>query len=287
MKMADTIRRIGADEVSDAVRDLFLRANCVIGEDVKSKTEDAMKTERNPLARGVLSAIRENGVIACEKDLPICQDTGMAVVFAEVGSLLHIEGDTLENAVNRGVSAAYLEGKLRCSVVRDPLFHRENTGDNTPAILHIRTVPGDRLKLIAAPKGFGSENMSALRMFTPSAKIEDVIGFIVDSVRKAGSNPCPPVTVGVGIGSDFEGCARLAKYALTRPLTDRNPDPEYAALEDTVLSRINALGIGPQGFGGDTSAFAVKIEVAPTHIAGLPVAVNINCHVARHAQIVL
>ena len=190
--MADSIRRIGANEVSDAVRDLFLRANCVIGEDVKEKLENAIAEEKNPLARGVLTAIRENDSIAAEKDLPICQDTGMAVVFAEVGSLLHIEGDTLENAVNRGVSAAYLHGKLRCSVVRDPLFHRENTGDNTPAILHIRSVPGDRLKLIAAPKGFGSENMSALRMFTPSAKIEDVIGFIVDSVKKRGQTPVLP-----------------------------------------------------------------------------------------------
>lgn len=285
--MADQIRRIGADVVSEAVRDLFLSANSVVGEDVREKLEESIGAEQNALARGVLTAILENDRIASEKGLPICQDTGMAVVFAEVGSLLHVEGDTLENAVNRGVAAAYLDGKLRCSVVRDPLFHRENTGDNTPAILHIRTVPGDRLKLIAAPKGFGSENMSALRMFTPSAKPDDIIDFIVGVVSRAGSNPCPPVTVGVGIGSDFEGCALLAKYALTRPLSDQNPDPEYAALEETILRRVNALGIGPQGFGGDTSAFAVKIEVGPTHIAGLPVAVNINCHVVRHAQIVL
>ena len=285
--MEDRIRRIDAKDVSDAVRDLFLRANSVIGEDVRACLDCAIKTERSELARGVLSAIRENDKIACEKGLPICQDTGMAVLFAEVGSLVHIEGDTLENAVNRGVSAAYLNGKLRCSVVRDPLFYRENTGNNTPAILHIRTVPGERLKLLAAPKGFGSENMSALRMFTPSAKTEDIVDFVVGAVAKAGSNPCPPVTVGVGIGSDFEGCALLAKFALTRPLTDVHPDPNYAALEKTILERINALGIGPQGFGGDTSAFAVKIEVGPTHIAGLPVAVNVNCHVVRHAGIVL
>lgn len=285
--MADQIRRIESGAVSDAVRDLFLSANSVVGEDVLTSIDRAIKTESNPLARGVLTAIRENDRIACEKGLPICQDTGMAVLFAEVGSLVHIEGDTLENAVNRGVREAYLDGKLRCSVVRDPLFHRENTGDNTPAILHVRTVPGDRLKLIAAPKGFGSENMSALRMFTPSAKPDDIVEFVVGAVSAAGSNPCPPVTVGVGIGSDFEGCALLAKYALTRSLNDRHPDPDYAALEETILDRINALGIGPQGFGGDVSAFAVKIEVAPTHIAGLPVAVNINCHVARHAQIVI
>ena len=285
--MQDQIRRIPASFVTDAVRDLFLRANSVIGEDVKTCLDCAICKEKNELARGVLEAIRENDQIASEKGLPICQDTGMAVVFAEVGALVHIEGDSLANAVNRGVSSAYLDGKLRCSVVRDPLFYRENTGDNTPAILHVKTVPGDRLKLIAAPKGFGSENMSSLKMFTPSAKPSDIVDFVVDAVSRAGSNPCPPVTVGVGIGSDFEGCALLAKYALTRPLSDNNPDPNYAALEQTTLDRINALGIGPQGFGGDTSAFAVKIEVGPTHIAGLPVAVNVNCHVVRHAEIVL
>lgn len=285
--MADQIRRIDAKDVSNAVRDLFLKANSVIGDDVTKRLDSAIATERDPLARGVLSAIRENDRIACEKGLPICQDTGMAVVFAEIGSLLHIEGDTLENAVNRGVSAAYLDGKLRCSVVRDPLFYRENTGDNTPAILHVRTVPGDRLKLTAAPKGFGSENMSALKMFTPSAKPADIVDFVVGVVAKAGSNPCPPVTVGVGIGSDFEGCALLAKKALTRSLSDSHPDPNYREMEKTILDGINELGIGPQGFGGDTSAFAVKIEVGPTHIAGLPVAVNVNCHVVRHAEIVL
>ena len=285
--MADQIRRIGAIDVANAVRDLFLFANSVAGEDVTDALETALRRESDPLARGVLSAIRENDRIAEEKGLPICQDTGMAVVFAEVGSLVHIEGDTLESAVNRGVSKAYLGGKLRCSVVKDPLFYRENTGDNTPAVLHVRTVPGDRLKLIAAPKGFGSENMSALKMFTPSAKPADIVDFVVGAVEKAGSNPCPPITVGVGIGSDFEGCALLAKYALTRSLSDSHPDPNYAALEKTILDHINALGIGPQGFGGDTSAFAVKIEVGPTHIAGLPVAVNINCHVVRHASIIL
>ena len=285
--MADQIRRIGAIDVANAVRDLFLFANSVAGEDVTDALETALRRESDPLARGVLSAIRENDRIAEEKRLPICQDTGMAVVFAEIGSLVHIEGDTLESAVNRGVSKAYLGGKLRCSVVKDPLFYRENTGDNTPAVLHVRTVPGDRLKLIAAPKGFGSENMSALKMFPPSAKPADIVDFVVGAVEKAGSNPCPPITVGVGIGSDFEGCALLAKYALTRSLSDSHPDPNYAALEKTILDRINALGIGPQGFGGDTSAFAVKIEVGPTHIAGLPVAVNINCHVVRHASIVL
>ena len=285
--MADKIRRIAAAAVSDAVRTLFLSANSVVGDDVLEKLNQAVERESCSLAKSVLSAVKENDLIAKEKGLPICQDTGMAVVFAEVGALVHIEGDTLEGAVNRGVREAYLDGKLRCSVVRDPLFHRVNTGDNSPAVLHIKTVEGDKLKLIAAPKGFGSENMSALRMFTPSATPDDVADFVVDVVRKAGANPCPPVTVGVGIGSDFEGCALLAKYALTRPLSDKNPDENYASLEETVLSRINSLGIGPQGFGGDTSAFAVKIETAPTHIAGLPVAVNVNCHVVRHRETVL
>ena len=285
--MADKIRRIAAAAVSDAVRTLFLSANSVVGDDVLEKLNQAVERESCSLAKSVLSAVKQNDLIAKEKGLPICQDTGMAVVFAEVGALVHIEGDTLEGAVNRGVREAYLDGKLRCSVVRDPLFHRVNTGDNSPAVLHIKTVEGDKLKLIAAPKGFGSENMSALRMFTPSATPDDVADFVVDVVRKAGANPCPPVTVGVGIGSDFEGCALLAKYALTRPLSDKNPDENYASLEETVLSRINSLGIGPQGFGGDTSAFAVKIETAPTHIAGLPVAVNVNCHVVRHRETVL
>ena len=285
--MSDKVRRIYAKDVTDAVCRLFLDANTVIGEDVREKVEIAIGTERNPLAKSVLCAIKENAEIASKNNLPICQDTGMAVVFAEVGSLVHIEGDTLENAVNAGVSRAYFEGKLRCSVVVDPLYRRVNTGDNTPAVLHIRTVPGDRLKLTAAPKGFGSENMSAIRMFTPSAKEEDVVDFVVSAVSAAGSNPCPPITVGVGIGSDFEGCALLAKRALTRPLSDTNPDPAYAALEKKMLERINALKIGAQGFGGDTTAFAVKIEVAPTHIAGLPVAVNINCHVVRHTSVLL
>ena len=285
--MPDKIRRINSKDVSDAVCQLFLNANTIAGEDLREKVDQAIETERDPLAKGVLCAMKENAEIASKNDLPICQDTGMAIVFAEVGSLIHIEGDTLENAVNAGVSRAYLEGKLRCSVVNDPLYKRINTGDNTPAVLHIRSVPGDQLKLTAAPKGFGSENMSAIRMFTPSAKEKDVIDYVVSVVSKAGSNPCPPITVGVGIGSDFEGCALLAKRALTLPLSDQNPDPFYAALEKKMLDRINELKIGAQGFGGDTTAFAVKIEVAPTHIAGLPVAVNINCHVVRHTSVLL
>jgi fumarate hydratase subunit alpha len=283
----DVIRRIPASEVTNAVAELFFQANHRLGEDVIHTIQDAKANERSARAIGVLSILEENVRSASAHDVPICQDTGMAVVFAEVGALVHIEGDTLENAVNAGVARAYVDGKLRCSVVGDPLYHRVNTGDNTPAILHIRTVAGDQLRLIAAPKGFGSENMSAIRMFTPSAREEDIIDFVVDTVRRAGSNPCPPITVGVGIGGDFEGAAILSKRALTRSLDLPNAKPEYARLEQRILGQINALGIGPQGFGGDTTALAVMIETGPTHIAGLPVAVNINCHVVRHAERIL
>ncbi len=283
----DQIRRIDASVVEDAVASLFEAANHRLGRDVSDRIRTAKQQETSELARSVLASLEDNLAAAERYHVPICQDTGMAVLFAEIGALVHIEGDTLENAVNRGVARAYVEGKLRCSVVQDPFYNRKNTENNTPAILHIRTVPGDQLRLIAAPKGFGSENMSALRMFTPAASEEDLIAFVADTVRRAGSNPCPPITVGVGIGADFEGCAILAKHALTRPLGERSELPEYAALEEKMLAAVNALGIGPQGFGGSTTALAVHIETAPTHIAGLPVAVNINCHVVRHRECVL
>lgn len=278
----DEIRRIPADLIRHEVAKLFIRANHVLGEDVEAALEKAESAETEPIARSVLSSLRENLSVAKMRSVPVCQDTGMAIVFAELGALVHVEGDTLENAVNLGVRDAYSEGKLRMSVVRDPLYRRVNTGDNTPAVLHIRTVPGDRLRLTVAPKGFGSENMSRIRMLTPSATEDDVVDFVLETVRLSGSNPCPPITVGVGIGSDFEGCAVLAKHALTRSLGEPSFDPEYAALEKRLLSEINRLGIGPQGFGGKTTALAVHVESAPTHIAGLPVAVNVNCHVVRH-----
>lgn len=278
----DEIRRIPADLIRHEVAKLFIEANHVLGEDVEAALEKAESAETEPIARSVLSSLRENLSVAKMRSVPVCQDTGMAIVFAELGALVHVEGDTLENAVNLGVRDAYSEGKLRMSVVRDPLYHRVNTGDNTPAVLHIRTVPGDRLRLTVAPKGFGSENMSRIRMLTPSATEDDVVDFVLETVRLSGSNPCPPITVGVGIGSDFEGCAVLAKHALTRSLGEPSFDPEYAALEKRLLSEINRLGIGPQGFGGKTTALAVLVESAPTHIAGLPVAVNVNCHVVRH-----
>ena len=281
------IRIISADEVENAVAELFFAASRFIPSDVTAALSTAFEKESCPLAKQVLSRILENNSVAKENSLPICQDCGMAVVFAEVGDRIHISGDTLENAVNRGVRRAYLEGALRCSVVKDPLFERKNTADNAPAILHIRSVCGDKLRLIAAPKGFGSENMSFLKMMTPAATADDVLRFVLDSVKTAGSNPCPPIVVGVGIGSDFEGVALLAKKALMRPIGKAHSDPRYAALEAKILDEINKLSIGPQGFGGDTTALAVHIEEAPTHIAGLPVAVNISCHVLRHKEIIL
>jgi len=283
----NSIRIIDADEVEKAVEELFFEAARFIPGDVTEALSLACEKESCPLSKQVLTRILDNNRIAKESAIPICQDCGMAVVFAEVGDRVHVSGDTLENAVNRGVKRAYLNGALRCSVVKDPLFDRKNTADNTPAILHIRSVSGDKLKLIAAPKGFGSENMSFLKMMTPAATADDVLSFVLQSVKEAGSNPCPPIVVGVGIGSDFEGVALLAKKALMRPLDQSHGDPRYAELEDKMLYEINRLGIGPQGFGGETTALAVHIEDAPTHIAGLPVAVNISCHVLRHKETIL
>lgn len=281
------IRIIDAMEIENAVCDLFIKANHILPTDTECCIARAAQTESSEIGRLVLGRLCENIRAAAELDIPVCQDTGMAVVFAEVGSDVHISGGTLEAAVNQGVSRAYLDGALRCSVVSDPLYSRKNTGDNTPAILHIRTVKGDRIRLVAAPKGFGSENMSALKMFTPAANEDDILKFVVDTVIAAGSNPCPPVTVGVGIGGDFEYAAYLAKHALLRRLDAENEDGRYASLENRILQEINKTGIGPQGFGGDTTALSVSIEHAPTHIAGLPVAVNMNCHVCRHAEMLI
>ena len=226
--------------------------------------------------------------MACAQKIgvPICQDTGMAVIFMEIGQEVHFVDGDLNDAVNEGVRQGYIEGKLRCSVVADPL-RRVNTNDNTPAVLHLSMTSGNQVKITVAPKGFGSENMSAMKMFTPSATREDIIDFVVHQIEKAGSNPCPPVVVGVGIGGDFEKCAYLAKKALCRAVSKPNEDSYYAEMESDILKQINALGIGPQGFGGKTTALAVNIETFPTHIAGLPVSVNVGCHVTRHAETVL
>lgn len=280
------MREIDVSKITAAVKSLFIDANRVLPSDLENCIADAAEEETSQIGKEVLCDLCENMKAAKELNIPVCQDTGMAVVFAEIGQDVHITGGSFEDAVNEGVHQGYVEGLLRCSVVADPI-RRGNTGDNTPAILHTRIVPGDQLVLTAAPKGFGSENMSRMKMFTPSAGIEDIVNFVLDTVRTAGSNPCPPIVLGVGIGGDFEKCALLAKKALCRPVSERNVDPFYAELEGKMLKRINELNIGPQGFGGITTALAVNIEQYPTHIAGLPVAVNVGCHVTRHKKITI
>lgn len=277
------MREINVSVIENAVRDLFIEANKVLPSDLASLIKSNAECETCELSRSVMNDLSLNLEAARELDVPICQDTGMAVLFCEIGQDVHFVGGSFEASVNKGVSRAYKEGYLRCSVVEDPL-KRVNTGDNTPAVIHTRIVDGDRVKLIAAPKGFGSENMSTIKMFTPSATVDEIVDFLVGSVRKAGSNPCPPMVLGIGIGGDFESCALLAKKALCRPVSVRNTDPFYKELEDRILSKVNELGIGPQGFGGKTTALSVAIETAPTHIAGLPVSLNVGCHVTRHAE---
>ena len=277
------MRELSAGAVTEAVARLCIRANTHLTEDVTQAIAAAREAEDWPAAREILDRILENDAIG--GGTPICQDTGMACVFLEVGQDVHITGD-LRAAVDEGVRRGYADGYLRKSVVADPL-DRVNTGDNTPAMLHVELVPGDRIKITVAPKGFGSENMSGVKMFTPAATREDILDYLTAHIAKAGSNPCPPMVIGVGIGGDFELCAYLAKKALCRPVSQRNPDEYYASMEAELLERVNALGIGPQGFGGETTALAVNIETYPTHIAGLPVAVNVGCHVTRHAHRVL
>ncbi len=279
------MREISSEEITKAIAEMCVEANLTLPHGMRECIENAQSAEKSELCRSVLGDIAANIDCAAELGVPICQDTGMAVVFAEVGQDVHINGD-FEQAVNDGVARGYVEGRLRLSVVGDPL-ERVNTGNNTPAIIHTRLVSGDKLRLTVAPKGFGSENMSRLKMFTPSASKEDIVGFVKETVSLAGSNPCPPIVVGVGIGGDFEYAALLAKKALCRDLNTRNPEPLYAELERVMLEEINKLGIGSQGFGGTVTALYVNIEKAPTHIAGLPVAVNIGCHVTRHVERVL
>jgi fumarate hydratase subunit alpha len=281
------MRIINTSSICDTVRRLFIEANFRLPGDAVSLIHSACGLEQGKLGKAALMRIYENLGAAARLDIPICQDTGMAVLFADVGQQVAIEGGLFEDAVNEGVRLAYRDGYMRCSVVEDPLFGRKNTEDNTPAVIYTRLVAGDKIKLTAAPKGFGSENMSALRMFTPSATRDDIIAFVAETVKTAGSNPCPPILIGVGIGGTFDYCAVLAKRALVRPVSFRNQNPGYAALENDILEKVNTLGIGPQGFGGNMTALAVNIEYMPTHIAGLPVAVNINCHVMRHAEAVI
>lgn len=277
------MREITCTAISDAIEKLCIEAAVHLPPDLCSLLEQAAENEVSPAGAAALSDIVRNFKLAASEKLPICQDTGMAVVFADIGQEVHITGGLFDDAVNEGVRRGYLNGYLRKSVVGDPL-RRENTGDNTPAILHTRFVGGDRLHLTVAPKGFGSENMSAMRLFLPSDKIETIEDFIVDSVSKAGSNPCPPVVVGVGIGGTIEKAALISKRALLRDLKQPNSDPFYAGMEARLLEKINRLGIGPQGFGGRYTAVKVNIEAYPTHIAGLPCVVNISCHATRHAS---
>ncbi len=279
------MRTIHASLLTDTIASLCVETNCRLPEDMRRSIENARSKEKWDTARGILDKIIENYNIADEKFVPICQDTGVCCVFLKIGTDVHIEGDLIE-AVNEGVRRGYRDGYLRKSVVGDPL-RRVNTGDNTPAMLYTELVPGDKLELTVAPKGFGSENMSKLAMLKPSDGVEGVKDFVVKTVEEAGPNPCPPIVVGVGIGGTFDKAALLAKKALMRSTDERNKDEYYAALEAELLDRINALGIGPQGFGGRTTALAVNIETMPTHIAGLPVAVNINCHVTRHRTVIL
>ncbi len=279
------MREIDSRLITDAVAALAVEANCILPADIKSRIEKARAAESWPTAQGILDKIIENYGIAEWNSVPICQDTGVCCVFLKIGQDVHIVGD-LRAAVDEGVRLGYGEGYLRKSVVADPL-RRKNTGDNTPAMLYTEIVPGDKIEITVAPKGFGSENMSQLKMLKPSDGIEGVKAFVLKTVEEAGPNPCPPIVVGVGIGGTFDKAAYLAKKALMRSTEERNSELFYAELEAELLEKINSLGIGPQGFGGKTTALAVNIETMPTHIAGLPVAVNINCHVTRHKSAVL
>ena len=280
------MRKVSAYLIENAVEKIFLEANAQLSEALENKIRSCEKNETGDIAKSILCDMCRNLDAARELNIPICQDTGMAVLFCELGQEVHIVDGDFNTAVNNGVRKAYLDGKMRCSIVKDPI-RRGNTNDNTPALIHLTLVPGDKIKLIAAPKGFGSENMSRIKMFTPSASVDDIVAFVTETVKIAGANPCPPVVLGVGIGSDFEGVALLSKKALCRDISERNPDEFYKNLENRMLEEVNKLGIGPQGFGGNTTALAVNIETAPTHIAGLPVAVNVGCHVTRHSEIMI
>ena len=279
------MREISALQVTEVVKRLCIEANCYLPQDMKSCIESSHAEENWPQAREILERIMENYTIAEHENRPICQDTGLACVFVSIGQDVHIDGNLTE-AVNEGVRQGYIEGYLRKSVVRDPL-DRVNTGDNTPAMIYYDIVPGDKIEITVAPKGAGSENMSRIKMLKPSDGVQGVKDFILQVVEEAGPNPCPPIVVGVGVGGTFDKAAFLAKKALIRSVDERNQDPFWAALEEEMLQKINELGIGPQGFGGKTTALCVNIEPYPCHIASLPVAVNINCHVTRHAKEVI
>ncbi len=280
------MREINVNQISDAIRNMCISINLKLSDDMKTALENAEKNESDPLGTQILNILEQNLAIAESDSIPICQDTGMAVVFLEVGQEVHLVGGNIEDAVNDGVSRGYTDGYLRKSVVRDPL-DRVNTGDNTPAVIHYSIVPGENVRITLAPKGFGSENMSKVCMLKPADGTDGVLDAIVNAVKEAGPNACPPVVVGVGIGGTFEKCAILAKKALTRSVGSHNSKEHIRRLEETALERINNLDIGPAGLGGNTTALAVNIETYPTHIAGLPVGINICCHVNRHISVTI
>ncbi len=281
------MREIAVSTIAETVAGMCQEANIYLGEDVSGALKRSLEEEESPTGKEVLKQLIENLEIAASDQTPICQDTGFAVFFVEVGQEVHLTGGTLDEAINAGVKKGYTDGYLRKSIVEDPLYERKNTGDNTPSVIYTDLVPGDKVKISFAPKGGGSENMSAVKMLKPSDGEEGVIDFVVNHVKAAGPNPCPPIVVGVGIGGTFDKVAVLAKKALFRPVGQANPDSRFAELEKKILDKINDLGIGPQGFGGRTSAFAVHIETFPSHIASMAAAVNINCHVSRHLECII
>ncbi len=282
--MEVNMREVNASKITETVKKMCINANYYQSEDMRRRFAEAKDREIFPVAQKIIDILIKNADIAANENMPMCQDTGMAVVFLEIGQDVHVTNGSIEDAVNEGVRQGYEEGYLRKSVVGDPLNGRVNTKDNTPAIIHYSIVTGDDFKITVSPKGFGSENMSQLKMLKPSEGIEGVKNFVLKVVKEAGPNACPPLVVGIGIGGTFEKSAYLAKKSLIRSTDVRNSDPFYAKLEEDLLEEINKLGIGPQGFGGRTTALAVNIETYPTHIAGLPVAVNINCHATRHVE---
>lgn len=280
------MREIDVIEIVEAVKKICIDSNHYLSKDIRNVLNKSKEEETFPIAKEMLEKIILNSNIAEKENMPMCQDTGMAVIFIELGQDVHVTGGNLYDAINEGVRKGYEEGYLRKSVVKDPI-NRVNTGDNTPAVIHLDIVPGNKIKITIAPKGFGSENMSRIKMLKPSDGVQGVKDFIIETVKLAGPNPCPPIIVGVGIGGTFEKAAEISKRALLRNIEQRNEVEFYRELEEEMLEKINELGIGPQGFGGRTTALGVNIEVFPTHIAGLPVAVNISCHATRHAEVIL
>ena len=281
------MREVQYEDIKAAVAKLAIDACCIQTPDIKTAFAGAKKTEQSTLGQNILDTLIENGKIAETNMMPICQDTGMTVVFVEIGQEVHIINGYLEDAINEGIAQGYTQGFLRKSVVKDPIYHRDNTQNNTPAVIHTKIVPGDKLKIKVAPKGFGSENKGILKMLVPADGLEGVKKVFLEAVENAGPNACPPLVVGVGVGGTMEKCAILAKEAAIRAADSKNPNPEYAKLEEELVELANKTGVGPQGLGGNTTALKVNIEVYPTHIAGLPVCININCHAARHADIEL